>query len=57
MLYWITIALLTVLGALCLDRILELVLRRLEPLLPNEIAGPDGWFVDTSARSGIYDPR
>ena len=57
MLYWMTIALLTVLGALCLDRILGLVLRRLEPLLPNEIAGPNGWFVDTSARSGIYDPR
>jgi hypothetical protein len=40
-----------------LDRLLGFAIRAMEPMLPNEIAGPDGWFVDTRKHGGVFDRR
>ena len=40
-----------------LDRLLGFALRWLAPILPDEVAGHDGWLVDTHAGTGIFDRR
>lgn len=46
-------------GALLLWLVLEPVFvqiaRRLERILPDDIIGPDAWYIDTSGRRGIFD--
>ncbi len=47
----------TFLGAvLCVPMLLGVTLRPLLVwLLPDEICGPDGWYIDTRNRTGILD--
>lgn len=42
-------------GALVLDAVLRAVLRRLGPLLDNDLCGPGGWYIDTAEGRGIFD--
>lgn len=48
---------LTLAALFCLERALAFGLRRLAHVLPDDLAGPDGWLVDTSRGTGIFDPR
>lgn len=40
---------------LLLDRAMPVLLRWLEPILPNDVAGHGGLFVDTLHGKGIFD--
>lgn len=55
MLYWMTTALAAIVGLIVFERTLGAALSWLEPYLPNDFAGPDGWLVDTKHRCGIFD--
>jgi hypothetical protein len=46
-----------VLALFVLERALTVVMRWLAPILPDEVAGYDGWLIDTRTGKGIFDRR
>ncbi|MGR3503960.1 hypothetical protein [Pseudaestuariivita sp.] len=42
-------------GFLAFDMILGRALKLLSRYWPNDVAGPDGWLIDTRARNGAFD--
>lgn len=43
-------------SVLLLERVICWLVRLAAPILPNDIAGPEGWLVDTDSRGGVFDP-
>lgn len=46
---------LTIAGAFVLDRLIALAIWLSAPILPNDLAGPNGWFMDTQNGNGVFD--
>ncbi|MEM6609284.1 MAG: hypothetical protein AAF689_11940 [Pseudomonadota bacterium] len=40
-----------------LDLVLRWLLRHSVGYVPHDMAGPDGWFIDTTRQAGIFDHR
>ena len=38
-----------------LDAVLRIGLRLMAGYFPTDVAGPDGWLIDTRASSGVFD--
>jgi len=47
----------TLIAPWVLDRAIAWTLHLLAPILPNDVAGPDGLFVDTRHGKGVFDRR
>jgi hypothetical protein len=47
--------LIALVGLAVFERLVAWVLPYLVPVLPNDYCGPDGWFMDTKAQSGVFD--
>lgn len=57
MVFWAMMAVCGFVCLVCLDRLLAFAMRVFEPHFPNEMAGPDGWLVDTQRHCGVFDRR
>jgi hypothetical protein len=55
MLTLVVAAVSTIAGRFALDRLIPLVVRSLESVLPNDLVGPDGWLLDTREAKGVFD--
>lgn len=47
----------TLAGAFVLDRLITWAIWFCAPFLPNDLAGPGGWFLDTLDQTGVFDRR
>lgn len=55
MLTLVIAAVLTIAGLFVLDRLILWILRIFAFALPNDVAGPDGWLLDTRHAKGVFD--
>lgn len=54
----VTIAMAFVVAAFAIvvvDRLIALLLQFFAPYLPDDLAGPDGWMLDTERGTGVFD--
>ncbi len=54
-LFWTMLIVALFVGPYVFDMIVHWSLRLMARYLPSDIAGPDGWLVDTRARTGVFD--
>lgn len=54
--YVLACVVLACVAVVAMERVIGWVVRWAAPILPNDIAGPDGWLIDTQRNCGVFDP-
>lgn len=52
---YLVLAVAVPLGIYAIDMLLRWSLRLMSRYYPSEVAGPDGWLVDTRSKAGVFD--
>ncbi|WP_186827137.1 hypothetical protein [Shimia ponticola] len=57
MLFYIWIGLATLLAPFAVDALLRWSLGIVARYYPSDMAGPDGWLIDTRSQAGVFDTK